>query len=341
MAKSKILVVGGAGYIGSYVNKLLNIAGYETVVLDNLVTGDARSVTRGTFVKGDFGNPQDLEKLFGKYTFDGVMHFGAYIAVGESVTDPEKYYRNNVVNTLTLLHEILKHKVNIFIFSSSAAVYGNPDSSLKMERITEFHPTNPINPYGETKLIVENILRDYSNAYPLRYSALRYFNAAGGDPEGEVKNYKTTQTNLIPVLLRSLRGPNGSINLFGTDYNTPDGTCIRDYIHIHDLAMAHILALEKLLAGGSSSIYNLGNGNGFSVREVIHAAEEVTHLKARVIESPRRPGDPAILVADSRKAQRELGWRPRHSDLLGIVKDAWDTTPSKKKNGSDICHLEG
>lgn len=320
MPRKTILVVGGAGFIGSHVNKMLYEAGYDTVVLDNLTKGNRKAVTHGVFIEGDMADSECLDLLFQKYSIDAVMHFAASIDVGESISDPAKYYVNNVSNTLNLLNAMLRHSVKKFIFSSSAAVYGIPQE----KQISEAHPCRPINPYGETKLIVEKILRDFDQAYGLTSCCLRYFNAAGGDPQGEIKNYKSKESNLIPVALRSLLEPNCSLTIFGSDYPTPDGTCIRDYVHICDLGSAHIIAMEQLLAGKPSSTYNLGNGEGFSVREVIHAVEKVTGRKLNVIEGPRRPGDPPYLVADAQKALRELGWKPQYPTLEAMIEHAWN-----------------
>lgn len=320
MPSKRILVCGGAGFIGSHINKMLDDAGYETVVFDNLSTGDQRTVIRGTFVKGDLGNESDLDSLFSRYAFDAVMHFAAYINVGESVTNPAKYYINNVVNTIKLLESMRQHNVDTFIFSSTAALYGIPEKLP----ITEDHSTNPINPYGETKLMIEKALNDYGNAYGLKWCSLRYFNAAGGDPDGEIKNYKKIENNLIPVILHSLKDQ-GQVSIFGTDWETPDGTGVRDYIHLSDLGDAHIAAMEQLFDGEHSAIYNLGNGQGFSVREVIAAAEKVTGLQVNVVEGPRRPGDPAILIADASKAKEKLNWDPKYPDLETIIQHAWQS----------------
>jgi len=319
MSKKKILVVGGAGYIGSHVNKLLNEAGYETVVFDNLSTGNRKAVTRGLFIQGDMANLDDLERLFSTHKFDAVMHFAACIDVGESVLDPAKYYVNNVVNTLNLLQTMLRHHVKVFIFSSTAAIFGNPEQP----EITEEHSCHPINPYGESKLMVEKILRDFDHAYGLKYCALRYFNAAGGDPDGEIPNLKKKESNLIPAVLRSLKNPSATITIFGDDYPTRDGTGVRDYIHIYDLGAAHITAMKQLLDGGNSACYNLGNGQGFSVKEVIESAEHVTGLKVNSKIGPRREGDPAILLANSAKATQALRWRPQYPELETMIRHAW------------------
>lgn len=315
-----VLVVGGAGYIGSRVNEKLHENGYKTIVLDNLSKGHTQAVQHGFFIEGDIGDSALLDEIFEQNKVDAVMHFAAFLEVGESVSNPLKYYMNNVAATINLLQAMHKNNVNTFIFSSTAAIFGMPQQTL----ITEEHPHNPMSPYGKSKLIIENILQDLDKAYGMRSCCLRYFNAAGGDPAGKMKIYKTNQSNLIPVILRSIQKTDSSITIFGTDYDTPDGTCIRDYIHIDDLASAHIAAMERLWEGAPSTCYNLGNGKGFSVREVIHAVETVTGLPVRYIEGPRRGGDPSISVADSRKAQEELGWHPLYPELESMVKHTWD-----------------
>lgn len=318
MAKSNILVVGGAGYIGSHVNKELHKAGYNTVVYDNLSTGNRDSVVVGKFVEGDIGDRQALKKLFSNHQIDAVMHFAAHIDVEESVRNPSKYYRNNFTNTQTLIDTMLEHDINKFLFSSTAAIFGMPTQDV----INEEHPKNPINPYGHSKLMVEQLLKDYDAAYNFRYCALRYFNAAGGDPERQLKNLKFAETNLIPVILRNLRNSNSQSTIFGSDYPTKDGTCVRDYIHIIDLADAHLKGLEKLLTGGHSNVYNLGNGIGYTVREVIETACRVTGHDLNVIDGPRRPGDPHALIADGTKAARELKWHPKYT-LDEMIEHAW------------------
>lgn len=315
----KVFVVGGAGYIGSHTNKLLNAAGYETVVFDNLSTGHRRLARWGEFFKGDLARPADLARCFKKYKISAVMHFSAFAYVGESVTDPARYYRNNVANTLNLLDAMRAAGVDKFIFSSSCAVYGAP-ASLPMR---ESLPFNPVSPYGRTKKMVEDILADYGAAYGLKYIALRYFNAAGADPAGETGELHDPETHLIPLVLDAAAGRRGEIKVFGGDYKTPDGTCVRDYIHVADLAQAHLLALKRLEKGGASRGYNLGNGKGFSVLEVIKAAEKVTGRKIPVAMAPRRAGDPAALVASSALIRRELGWKPRYADLETIIEHAW------------------
>lgn len=322
--KKKVLVTGGAGFIGSTVNKLLHEAGYDTVILDNLSQGKRNRVKWGTFIEGDMGDSLLLKKLFANHQFDAVMHFAAFINVGESVHNPEKYYINNVSHTLNLLECIKEFSVKAFIFSSSAAVYGLPTTNF----ISEDHPTHPINPYGETKLIIEKILDDMDRAYGIKSAKLRYFNAAGGDPEGKIKNDFSASSNLIPIVLQAILD-NRPVTVFGKDYPTPDGTCLRDYIHIYDLATAHIKAMEKLLAGGPTEIYNLGNGKGFSVKEVLQAAEKVTKQKIQVIEGPRRPGDPPCLLANAYKAKQELNWQIKYPSLEEMIYHAWTSLEKK------------
>lgn len=319
MPLPNILVIGGAGFIGAHITKMLSLEGYHPIVFDNLSLGNRNAVTCGTFILGDLANPQDLEAVFSSYPITAVMHFAALIDVGESVIDPVKYYVHNVSYTLNLIEAMRKFDVKTLIFSSSAAIFGHPDQVP----IKENHPCRPISPYGQTKLIVENILNDCDRAYGIKSSCLRYFNAAGGDPKGEIKNYKNKETNLIPLVLRSLKDPKKAITIYGTDYPLGDGTCVRDYIHLEDLGFAHLLALKKLLSEKVSANYNLGNGNGFSVREVISAAEKATGLRVNAIEGPRRAGDPPILVADSTKAFSELGWKPAYPDINEMVAHAW------------------
>lgn len=320
MNKKKVLVVGGAGYIGSHVNEMLQKAHYDTVVLDNLSKGNRKAVTKGTFIQGDMGDAELLDQIFSNHSIDVVMHFAALIDVGESVISPLKYYINNVAKTLTLLDAMQRHGIKILIFSSTAAIFGNPLENP----INESHPQNPINPYGASKLMVENILQDVDRAHGIRSCSLRYFNAAGGDPEGKIKFYQQKPTNLIPIILKTILHSEGSVTIFGSDYPTLDGTCVRDYIHIVDLAAAHITAMEKLLAGSPSCQYNLGNGLGFSVREVISTVQKVTGKFINVIEGPRRDGDPAFLVANSAKAKQELQWNPRYPDLETMISHAWN-----------------
>lgn len=314
-----ILITGGAGFVGSYVNKLMTQKGYRCVVLDDLSRGDARSVWKSPLIQGDIANSDLVKKIINDFDVKAVMHFAANINVKESVDDPSKYYFNNVSGTLALIGALREANVNKFVFSSSAAVYGIP----REETLNEEHPTYPINPYGQTKLIVEGILKDFDRAYGFKHMILRYFNAAGGDPEHLVKIYNRDHSNLIPKVLCTLLEENPSISVFGLDWPTKDGSGIRDYIHIHDLASAHILALEKLLSGADSSVYNLGNGRGYSVLEVLAAIESVTKRKLHIEKAPRREGDPPILVADSNKALHELGWKPDYISIDKMVEDAW------------------
>ena len=319
-ANQTILVVGGAGFIGSHVNKMLHRKGYHTIVLDNLSRGHRAAVRYGTFIHGELSDGALLSQIFENNSIHAVIHFAAYIDVGESVKEPAKYYLNNVSHTLTLLTTMVKYRVNHLIFSSSAAVYGNPIAFP----ITETHPCNPINPYGESKWIIEKILHNFEVAYGLKYSCLRYFNAAGGDPEGEIKNYQLHTQNLIPRILLSLKNHKETMTIYGTDYPTPDGTCLRDYIHIEDLGTAHIAALERINAGHPSTHYNLGNSQGFSVREILRTVEETLNFKITAIEGERRPGDPPVLIADYTKAREQLNWHPRFS-LKQMIQDAWNS----------------
>ena len=314
-----ILVVGGAGYIGSQMVKLLLENGYQVVTLDNLVSGHRDAVLGGTFIHGDLADALLLAKLFQSYRFDGVMHFASYIQVGESVRDPGKYYRNNTANTINLLDAMTLAGVKAFIFSSTAAIFGEP----RYTPLDENHPKQPINPYGLSKWMVEQILQDYDQAFSLKSVCLRYFNAAGADPTGLLGERHDPETHLIPLVLQTASGRREYITVYGTDYPTPDGTCIRDYIHIYDLCQAHLLALEQLLQGKESAVYNLGNGNGFSVQEVIETARQVTKRDIPVKISERRGGDAARLVAESRRAQRDLGWQPKYADLAVIIAHAW------------------
>ncbi len=314
-----ILVVGGAGYIGSHINKLLNKKGYKTAVFDNLIYGHREFVKWGDFILGDLADIEQIRLVFKKNPIKAVMHFAALAYVGESVEDPQKYYINNVANTLNILRVMREFNVKFFIFSSTCATYGNPIETP----IVENHPQNPINPYGQSKLMVEKILSDYNNAYGLKYATLRYFNAAGADPDNEIGEWHEPETHLIPLVLDAAIGKREDIKIFGTDYDTPDSTCIRDYIHVTDLADAHILALEYLFNGGKSEVFNLGNGNGVSVIEVIETARRVTGKNIKSVESPRRPGDPAVLVGSARKATEILNWQPRYFGLNNIIETAW------------------
>jgi len=314
-----ILVVGGAGYIGSHMVKMLLKAGHQVVVLDNLSNGYRDAVLGGDFVFGDLSDRQCLDYLFNGYQFDGVMHFASFIMVGESVQNPAKYYQNNLTNTLNLLDTMVAHEVKNFIFSSTAAIFGEP----RYTPINEEHPKNPINPYGLSKLMIEQILQNYDKAYGLKSICLRYFNAAGADPEGELGERHMPETHLIPLVLQAASGRRTHINIFGQDYDTPDGTCVRDYIHVNDLCQAHLLALDKLFDEKTSSAYNLGNGEGFSVQEVIDVAKDVTNIDIPVVIGEKREGDPARLVADAKLAREELNWQPEYTDLNTIIQHAW------------------
>ncbi|MBT3724018.1 MAG: UDP-glucose 4-epimerase GalE [Gammaproteobacteria bacterium] len=316
----KILVVGGAGYIGSHMVKMLSNSGHHVVTLDNLSTGYRDAVKYGEFVEGDIADSSILDQVFSSTRFDGVMHFASYIEVGESVIDPGKYFRNNFSNTLNLLDAMVRHDVKNFIFSSTAAIFGEPD----YVPIDEKHPKKPINPYGKSKLMVEQALDDYEKAHGLQSVCLRYFNAAGADPDGELGERHNPETHLVPLILQAASGRRDAISIFGRDYSTADGSCVRDYIHIVDLCSAHLIALTKLVKGSGSKRYNLGNGNGFSVIEVIEVVKKVTSRSFNVIEAERRPGDPATLVADSTLARSELNWVPEYDDLSVITQHAWE-----------------
>ncbi len=316
----KILVVGGAGYIGSHMVLTLGAQGHEVVVLDDLSAGHRDAVLHGEFVEGSIADVALLDRLFDAHRFDGVMHFASFIQVGESMLDPARYYRNNFVNTVTLLDAMLRHEVKRFVFSSTAAVYGEP----QYVPIDEAHPRKPINPYGCSKWMVEQLLQDYDRAYGLKSVCLRYFNAAGADPRSRIGERHEPESHLIPLVLQAAAGRRPNITVFGTDYDTPDGTCIRDYVHVLDLCDAHLRALDRLVQGAGSDVFNLGNGAGFSIRAVIATAEAVTGRNIPVVEGPRRTGDPARLVAAPDKALNVLGWQPRHQALQSIVRDAWN-----------------
>jgi UDP-glucose 4-epimerase len=315
----RILVVGGAGYIGSHMVKQLCRAGCDATVFDNLSTGYRDAVVGGHFILGDLADQNQLDDLFKTHHFDGVMHFASYIQVGESMRDPSKYYRNNLTNTQNLLDAMVKHQVRHFIFSSTAAIFGEPQQTP----IPETHSKQPINPYGRSKWMVEQMLMDYDGAYGLKSTCLRYFNAAGADPEGEIGERHDPETHLIPLILQAVSGRRSAITVFGTDYDTPDGTCIRDYIHVNDLCDVHSLALQRLWDTEQSTVYNLGNGSGFSVRQVIDTAAHVTGQQVPVEYGDRRVGDPARLVADATQAQHALKWRPSYGELATIIEHAW------------------
>ena len=315
----RVLVAGGAGYIGSHMVKHLARQGCHVTTLDDLSGGYRDAVLHGTLIEGDIGNRALLDQLFSEQAFDAVMHFASFIQVGESMQAPSKYYRNNLTNTLTLLDAMAAAGIQRFIFSSTAAVFGDPQS----DQIGEDHPKRPINPYGRSKLMVEQALEDYDRAYGLKSVCLRYFNAAGADPEGELGERHEPETHLIPLVLQAAAGKRSHITVFGQDYGTTDGTCIRDYVHVSDLCRAHWLALLRLLQGAGSQAYNLGNGLGFSVQQVIDTARRVTGHGIEVQYAPRRAGDPARLVADARLANNELGWRPAHTSLEELIEHAW------------------
>lgn len=314
-----ILVTGGAGYIGSHTVRELVAGEHRVIVLDNLSRGHRAAVGEVLLVRGDTSDTRLMKELFKKHEIEAVMHFAASSQVGESVRHPSGYYHNNVVKGLALLDAMVQAGVPYLVFSSTAAVYGEPQEVP----ITEGHPTLPTNPYGATKLALEGAMRWYSNAYGLKFASLRYFNAAGADPAGDIGEDHDPETHLIPLVLQVALGNLPHLEVFGDDYPTPDGTCVRDYVHVNDLAAAHVLALDKMASGGPSAVYNLGNGSGYSVLEVIKAAQEVTAKPVKVKFGARRPGDPAVLVAGSQKIKDELGWKPRFVDLPSIVDTAW------------------
>ena len=313
-----VLVCGGAGYIGSHTVSELLDRGEDVVVADNLQKGHKKAVLGGKLMIGDLRDSDFLDKVFSENTIDSVIQFAADSLVGESVEDPLKYYNNNVVSTLSLLSKMKQYGVDKIVFSSTAATYGEPQNIPIMET----DPTIPTNPYGQTKLAVEKALKWCYEAYDIKYTALRYFNAAGAHISGKIGEDHNPETHLIPIILQAALGQRDSITIFGDDYNTEDGTCVRDYIHVTDLADAHILALDKMRADGKSNIYNLGNGNGFSVKEVVDITRKVTGVDIKAELGERRPGDPAILVASSEKAKKELNWKPKYNDLGTIIETA-------------------
>lgn len=315
-----VLICGGAGYIGSHVNKNLHCHGYETVVLDSLIRGHREAVKWGSFVCGDLADVKLLDNVFQRYSIDVVVHLAAFAYVGESVKSPEIYYRNNVINTLNLLMVMRKYACKKIVFSSTCATYGEPDRIP----ITEDMKQCPVNPYGASKLMVERILQDYEKAYGIEYMILRYFNAAGADPDGEIGENHQPETHIIPLVLEAAAGKKKSIQVFGVDYPTSDGSCVRDYIHVSDLADAHLLALRYLENGRGSECCNLGNGCGFSVLEVIETARRVTGKNIEVMIGKRRSGDPAILVGSSDKARKLLGWKPKYAELETIINHSWN-----------------
>ena len=316
----RILVTGGAGYIGSHTVKELEKQNYEVIIFDNLSTGRKELVKGKKLIMGDLKNLDDIKEVFKKYKFDAVMHFASLIQVGESYKNPLKYYRENILNSLNLLQAMIEEGVKYFIFSSSAAVYGIPEFTP----ITEEHPLNPVNPYGETKFFVEKMLQNFDRAYGLKYVSLRYFNAAGADPDGELGELHDPETHLIPNILLFLLGKKERFEIYGNDFPTPDGTAIRDYIHVTDLARAHILALERLLETKKSEVFNLGMKKGYSVLEVVKEVEKVTGKKVEYTIKPRREGDVPVLIASEERARKELNWKPQYSDLKTIIQTAWN-----------------
>ena len=317
---TNVLVTGGAGYIGSHACKVLAKAGYTPVTYDNLIYGHTWAVKWGPFEEGDILDRQRLDEVIDNYKPEAVMHFAAFAYVGESVENPGKYYRNNVAGSLTVLEAMRDHGIRNIVFSSTCAVYGNPETIP----IPEDHPTKPINPYGFSKFTVERMLEDFSNIHDMRFVSMRYFNAAGADPDAEIGEDHDPETHLIPLTLDAAAGKRENIKIFGTDYDTPDCTCIRDYVHVTDLSAAHILALEYLQAHKTNEIFNLGNGNGFSVKEVIETAGKITGKNISAIETKRRPGDPAFLVGTSDRIKKVLGWNPKHASIDDIIQTAWN-----------------
>jgi UDP-glucose 4-epimerase len=313
-----VLVTGGAGYIGSHMVNLLNHNDFIVTTLDDLSTGFRDSVLAGAFIEGSLLDKCLLNKIFSEHKFDVVIHFAGSISVGESVSCPSKYYSNNFVGSLNLLDSMIKNGVNKLVFSSTAAVFGNPE----YVPIDENHPKSPINPYGQTKMMFERVLQDYEKSYGLRSVVLRYFNASGADPNGFLGERHNPETHLIPLALRATNPLAPKLTIFGNDYDTNDGTCIRDYVHVIDLCEAHLLAIDHLNAGGESRQYNLGNGQGASVIEVIQMVERITKSKVNVVYGPKRGGDPSVLVADSSAIQREWNWSRKYS-LEDIVRHAW------------------
>ena len=316
----KILVTGGAGYIGSHMVLTLSDKGHDVIIYDNLSTGHKDSVLSGRLVVADLADTVSLDNLIRQEKFDAVVHFAAHIVVEESVKNPIKYYRNNFSNALKLIESCVKHNVNKFIFSSTAAVYGIPDRVP----VSENMPLLPINPYGASKMMVEQALKDISIAHDLKYVSLRYFNVAGSDPLSQIGQKYQNPTHLITLALKTALGMREYLNIFGTDYDTPDGTCIRDYIHVDDLINAHMLSLDYLLSDNKSNVFNCGYGHGYSVKEVVEKVKKVTGIDFQVRETARREGDPPVLTADSSKIKKELGWQPVHDDLEYIIKTAWD-----------------
>lgn len=326
MKQAKFLVIGGAGYIGSHLVKALLAQQQQVIVVDNLSAGKASALLGGELITHDFEDRAFLDQLFKQHNFAGVFHFASQIVVSESVKNPGKYYRANTSATLTLLEALRDHQHIPLVFSSTAAVYGEP----LYTPINEQHPTNAVNPYGRSKLMVEQMLADFANAHAQKYIALRYFNAAGADPLARIGEQHEPETHLIPLVLQAITGKRPPLQIFGEDYDTPDGTCIRDYIHVDDLASAHVLAMYHLINGGESGIFNLGNGLGYSVNDVIQTAIAVTGQDVPRSYVARRAGDPARLVADANLAKSVLGWQPKFSDLSIIIEHAWAWEKAQK-----------
>jgi UDP-glucose 4-epimerase len=314
-----VLVTGGAGYVGSHALRELEASGIPFVVLDNLSRGHREMVLGGELIVGEIADSALVRRILEDYGINAVMHFAAYAYVGESMRYPDRYYENNVASTIRLLNCLVQAGVKMVVFSSTCATYGLPEATP----MTEEHPQRPVNPYGASKLMVERILGDFDRAYGLRSIILRYFNAAGADPSGRIGEWHEPETHLIPLLLQTAAGQRDSVEVYGTDYPTPDGTCVRDYIHVSDLGRAHVLGLRHLMAGESSDVFNLGNGSGFSVQTVIETAERVTGRRIRSTVAPRRPGDPHSLVGSADKARRVLGWVPKFDGLESIIETAW------------------
>ncbi len=325
----KILVTGGAGYIGSHMVRTLGEKGYDVVIFDNLSTGSAEAVLHGRLIVGDLSDPIVVDRVVSEERFDAVIHFAAHIAVEESVAEPLKYYRNNLINAVNLINACLQNGVLRFIFSSTAAVYGIP---AKIP-VSEDALLQPINPYGASKMMVEQVLRDVSSSSAFRHISLRYFNVAGADPLCRIGQRYPKPTHLITLALRTALGMRDHLDIFGTDYDTPDGTCIRDYIHVDDLILAHVLSLEHLLNDGTGRLYNCGYGHGYSVRQVVDVVRKVTGADLSVRETVRRPGDPPALIADSSRIKNELGWKPGHDDLEYIIRTAWEWEKRLKAKG--------
>lgn len=321
-----ILITGGAGYIGSHCNKIFKKEGYDTIILDDLSSGHEVSLQGSKLIKGDFSDIKLLGEIFSNYSIDGVVHFAAQKSVEESVSSPNKYYEENVVKTKILIDTMLEYKVNNIVFSSTAAVYGEPDGDV----VDESYPTSPINPYGETKLIDEKMMRDYAKAYGLKYCSLRYFNAAGADPDGELGFAAKEEKNVIPLLINATVNNLKGFTVFGDDYDTRDGSCVRDYIHVMDLATAHVKAFEYLVKGNDSEIINLGSNNGYTVLELINVTEEVTGKRLDYKIGPRRAGDPETLIASNKKAKKLLGWAPAFSDIKEIIGDSYRWASNRK-----------